>query len=135
MATTRISLSLNTKIYPEEAVLASCYCFLDKLYVFLENPKKNTITVHLTSKDNKDITKMKGEFQNELVNNVLRYNIAQRNKDLRQYIVKTALFFSQPKETIDELLFDDLNLEGGQDNWQEDPLDIAVPWEEKYDKE
>jgi hypothetical protein len=37
-----------------------------------------------------------GEFQNELLNNVLRYAIATRNQKIRESIVTEALFFSQP---------------------------------------
>src|SRR3989339_902529 len=61
-----------------------------------------------------------GEFLNELLHCVYRINIAKNNKKIREYIVEKALFSAiSQSDNEDDLIFDD-------------PLGIAIPWEEKY---
>lgn len=129
-----IVIRLDSDCYPKEAILATCYRFIDNNYIFLEReqgPRKK-IRVSITPKHAKNVVNLEREFKNELVNNSLRCKIAEKNKKLREYIVKTALFFSQPKETIDSLLFEDSGKK--ERDWEKDPLEIAIPWEEKYGK-
>lgn len=130
-----VVLKVDEGCYPKEAVLATCYQFLEHNYVFLERPagSKKFIKVSITPKKNKEIKSLAGEFKNELIHNALRHSIAEKNKKLREYVVKTALFFAQPKDTIDGLLFDGSSQK--EQDWEKDPLEIAIPWEEKYGKE
>lgn len=132
----KVQITLDNRCYPDEAILATCYRFLEDVYVFLEKKSSSSFTtVSLSPKSKKDSERIVEEFKNELINNTLRYRISARNKETRDYIVKTALFFSQPKEVVDEFLFEDLEKTGGkQENWESDPLEIAIPWEEKYGK-
>jgi len=127
-------LRVDKDYYPKEAVLATCYRFLEDNYIFLERVSSSgkDIKVSITPKRARKLKNLEAEFKNELVSNTLRYKIAERNKKLREYIVKTALFFSQPKETIDSLLFEDSSQK--EQDWEKDPLGIAIPWEEKYGK-
>jgi len=94
---------LDVKMYPREPLLATCCVFMDAYYVWLDLTKDNKrYRVILTPKNGiskqADNKKTAGEFQNELLNNVLRYQIASRNQKIRECIVKEALFFSQPKK-------------------------------------
>lgn len=127
----KVSIDLSQEYYPKEAVIITCCQFLRDNYVFLE--KRKDIRVMLTPKKAGGLQKIEREFRNELINNTLRYYISQKNKGIREYIVKTALFCSQPEEAADDLLLKEL--EGAQAaGWQEDPLGIAIPWEEKNRK-
>ncbi|MCD4761834.1 His-Xaa-Ser system protein HxsD [bacterium] len=110
---------LNTKIYPKEAIFGACFVFIDRAYFFLDSKKKDEITVKIKRKNTNDFLNS-GEFHNELLNFVHRINIAKQNKKIREYIVERALYSS-----ID-------NSAGLDDEEFDDPLDIAVPWEEKY---
>jgi len=95
---------LDSSLYPLEAVYTTCYTFLDRFYIFLDK-KDNKIEISLEPKERKEnLRNIKGEFINELINNSLRYMISKRNQKIREYIVKTALFFSQPQEELDEFL-------------------------------
>jgi len=116
----------NTKIYPLEVVLSTAYLFVDRAYVFLQT-KGDDIEISLKGKKKtslKQLKVIKGEFYNELLNCALRLKIAKRNKDIRQYIIQRALF-SAASNSVDDLSSD------GDNEYKEDPLNIAVPWEEK----
>ena len=118
----------NTKIYPLEVVLSTAYLFVDRAYVFLQT-KGDNIEVSLKGKKKislKQLEAIKGEFYNELLNCALRLKIAKRNKDIRQYIVQQALF-SAASDSID--LPSELDAD-----YKDDPLGIAIPWEEQEKK-
>ena len=87
-------------IYLEEPVYASCCVFMDDYYIWLDLSKdRKKYKINLTPKLKKtDFKTLAQEFQNELLSNLLRYKIARRNQKLREWIVKEALFFSQPKK-------------------------------------
>jgi His-Xaa-Ser system protein HxsD len=107
-----VEILANTAIYPQEPLYATCCVFMDGYYIGLDLSKnKKRYKILLIPKDNLnkkiDFQKLAREFQNELINNVLRYKISLRNQKLREWIVKEALFFSQPKKeqerTVQEL--------------------------------
>jgi len=119
----QIIIKVNPKIYPLEAIYGAAYVFLDRAYLFLDgNPEKEVI-VTLKGKEKMTERKLKnlaGEFYNELLNCALRQKISQNNQKIREYIVSQALLSAIEEEKEEE--------------WQKDPLGIAVPWEEKYGK-
>ncbi len=117
-----LEILVDTAIYPKEPLLATCCVFIDDCYILLDLSKdKKKYKVKLWFKpefskkfDKKDLP---GEFYNELLNNVLRYEISSRNQKIREYIVKEALFFNQPKK-VQEKFIQDRCAEGnvGKDN-------------------
>ncbi len=117
---------IDTNIYPREAVLNACYCFTNKIYIYLDSFKKNKITIFLKNKtrrsSKKTLTLIKDEFLNELLYATLRHNISRNNKKLREYIIGRALYSPN------------ILPESASDNFKEDPLEIAVDWEDKYGK-
>lgn len=125
-------ITVDREYYPKEAIITTCCRFLGDNYIFLENEGNATIRVTLTPKrTTAEFKKIKGEFKNELIDNTLRYNISQRNKEIRECIIKTALFFSQPHEAAGDSPFKELE-EAQMQDWKEDPLGIAIPWQEKH---
>lgn len=117
-----LNISLDLSIYPKEAIMGTAYVFIDKVYVYLDIKEKGKIYVSLKNKDkDADIVVTEGEFMNELLNYVHRLNISKYNKKIRESMVERALYSS-----VGDNMFDD------QDDDFEDPLGIAVPWEEKY---
>ena len=100
--------SLRPSVYPLEAIYATCYVFLDSFYIVLDKIKgKIIISLRFKSKPNtnrdRDIAQKR--FMDELISNTLRNMIARRNQKVKEHIVKTALFFSQPQSQIDKFLF------------------------------
>lgn len=96
-------ISVDTAVYPKEPLLATCCVFLDNCYILLDLDKKRKkykISLQLKDefKEKININSLPGEFHNELLSNVLRYEISSRNQKVREWIVREALFFNQPKK-------------------------------------
>jgi len=120
-------ISLNPKIYPLEAIYGACYVFIDRAYLFLDGDPNKEVTIYIKGKSNltpKKLEALAGEFENELLNYTLRLALAKNTRKVRETIVEKALFSALPQEETRE--------EEGV--FKEDPLGIAVPWEEKYGK-
>ena len=123
----QIKVLVNPKLYPLEAVYGAAYVFLDKAYLLLNGDPQKEIIVQIKSKkkiNQKGLKNLADDFLNELLNYGLRYRISKNNKKIREYIIGTALL-SASGEDLEEKTKED---------WQTDPLGIAVPWEEKYKK-
>lgn len=100
-----LQLLIDVSFYPLEPLYATCYVFMNNYHISLDKDK-NKCQVHLRPKDNKncDLKKLPFEFQDELINNCLRYKISTRNQKIRELIVREALLFTQPKEAQEELI-------------------------------
>ena len=99
----RLEILADSGIYLEEPVYATCCVFMDDCYIWLDLSKdrkkyKITLTPKSPLKKRSDFAILAQEFQNELLSNLLRYKIARRNQKVREWVVKEALFFSQPKK-------------------------------------
>ena len=130
----RVVVPVDTTVYPLDAVYGAAYVFLDRAYVVLEKDKATTIRVSLTSKTpaTRDaLMALGGEFVNELLNQAIRANLDESARKIREYIVVKSHYGRGTGGTMDiEGLLDQTLKEA----FDEDPLDIAVPWEEKYGK-
>jgi len=128
-------ISLNPKIYPLEAIYGTCYIFIDRAYLFLDGNLNKEVKVFLKGKKElspKELEKLAGEFKNELLNYTLRLSIAKNTKKIRETIVERALFSALPHE--EELEKINKSEQINEETIEDDPLGIAVPWEEKYGK-
>ena len=130
----RVVVPVDTTIYPLDAVYGAAYVFLDRAYVVLEKDKAATIRVSLTSKTpatREALMAHGGEFVNELLNQAIRANLDESARKIREYIIVKSHYGRDTGGTMDiEGLLDQTLKEA----FDEDPLDIAVPWEEKYGK-
>lgn len=118
--------------------------------MLLDCDGRGAVKVSLSSKPGTSddaLRAIAGEFQNELLGQVLRQRIATRHEKVREALVARALFGAAPRVTeprgdaepppvpSDEALgLDAKHLPAADDDYLEDPLGIAVPWEEKYGK-
>jgi len=124
-----VSITVDTKIYPLEAIYGAAYVFLDKAYIHLDGDPEKKIIVHIKGKGGSkrgSTEKLSDEFLNELLNYGLRYQISKNNRKIREYIIGTALLSTTGAEETKE--------KEAEEEWQGDTLGIAVPWEEKYGK-
>ena len=126
-----VAIPVDTSVYPREAIFGAAYTFLDRAYVHLVRGAEGTIEVRLTGKASlgkEGLRGLGGEFLNELLNQLLRISLDESGRKVREYIVAKAHFFQdQGGHEVQKLI--DSAMQGAFD---EDPLDIAVPWEEKY---
>ena len=125
-----MQIKLNSRIYPLEVILNTCYTFIERAYIFLDTDHQGKrIKVQIKGKNNlseKQFAALKGEFMNELLNCALRYTISKNNKKIREYIIGRALYSS--------ISSPDLFISEGEQGYQKDPLGIAVPWRKKHSK-
>jgi len=123
-----LKFSFNLKDYPLEALHGAAYVFIDRAYLFLDNKSPKKIEVSLKGKkklNKKQLEDLKGEFLNELLNYTVRVNLSKSNKKTREYIISQALFSA----------FGDYDINKEDEiKYEEDPLGIAIPWEDKHGK-
>jgi His-Xaa-Ser system protein HxsD len=124
-------LRVNPKVYPIEAVYSAAYVFLDRAYIIRDgNPEEEIVVKIITKEGNtKEICL---DFFNELINYADYQKRALQSIKLREMILQRALFTNYP-EAVTEDNFDEI-LKEVEEDFVDDPDDIAVPWEEKYGK-
>ncbi len=143
-----IDVVVDESIYPLECVMSTAYVFIDRCYVLLDKVPEG-VKISLSPKPSTtgdEIQAIAGDFQNELLGQALRMRIAQRHEKVRETIVARALFGAAPRisefapnETAVAPSDEQIGVEAqfvpqANDEYLDDPLGIAVPWEEKYGK-
>jgi His-Xaa-Ser system protein HxsD len=110
-----ITFSLNTKIYTQDIIYKTCYVFIDRMYIHLDQPEKNIITASLKGKrelNQGELGKLEGEFLNEILNIKLREEISRKNGKILEYIVGGAINAAiEKKEDSSKDEFDDIEKE------------------------
>ena len=118
-----VTFDVDLEAYSLEAVYGASYIFLDRYYLSMARPSQKTLAVTIRPKAGgaADPVAVEGAFKNELLNQVLRETIAARNLKLREYIIGRALYGAENAAEG-----------GGGKAYTDDPLGIAVPWEQKF---
>ena len=125
----KIKLKVNEKLFPLEAVLTASYSFMDFFYLYIDK-KGNIFSVSLEPKDETNLKPgdIEGQFRNELLHSALRIKISRNNAEIREYIVSQALNSALPLGINEDKVIP-------KENYLDDPLGIAIPWEEKFGKQ
>lgn len=135
-ASNTVKLTLETGVYDKAAVFGAAYVFIDRCFVLVDAPAEDTLSVSLRGRDPMDDASLKdlaGEFGNELLGQALRRMLAEQNQGLLEAVVGRAVSgaigtgLPEPEFDLSEL--ESLDLE---DEPFEDPLGIAMSWEDKY---
>jgi His-Xaa-Ser system protein HxsD len=141
-------LSVHKTLYPNEVLFGTAFAFLDRCYVHLDVEDADRVRVELTPRAGSPLTagELAGEFKNELVNQALRFKLAKQTEKVRTMIVGRAIAEAVPAEDaprdfpgsqVPDLPPEVAKLLAEEDDgldFLDDPLGIAVPWEEKYGK-
>lgn len=123
-------LELDLELFPLDAIYAAAYASLDRAWVFLERAG-DRVTVTVRSKvDGVADEAAAGALGNELVGCSLRHLLTAENRRMVEAIVTRAVGGAAGPPGLDELLEVDI----GDATAFEDPLGIAMSWEEKYGK-
>jgi His-Xaa-Ser system protein HxsD len=131
-----VSLELDEDLYPVDAVQGAAYVFLDRAYVFLDRAGANRLRVHLKPKDADgdapalSAPALAGELENEALSQAYRRRIAQDQRAYIESVASRAMAGAAGPPGLDDLLAMDI----GADTAFDDPLGIAMSWEEKYAK-
>ncbi len=142
-------LTVHKTLYPKDVLFGTAFAFLDRCYVHLDMADADHVRVSLRVKPGLaglTAEEAAGEFGNEMVNQAVRLRLAKATEAVRTEIVKRAIGESLPApapassrtpppppdlppEVAKILAEEDDSLD-----FLDDPLGIAVPWEEKYGK-
>jgi His-Xaa-Ser system protein HxsD len=134
-----VDVVVDPSVYPVDAVMASAYVYIERCFVFLDKLEGGRLKVTLTAKQgtsDAELAEIAGAFQNELLAQALRQHVAARHERVRETLVARALFGAAPvlPASAEPPGLDPRFLPASDDDYLEDPLGIAVPWEEKYGK-
>lgn len=125
-------LSFEESIYPKDAVFGAAYSLLDRCFVHIDREGTKLI-VKLRAKPGiaLDAEILAGEFESEALAQAWRREIVRENRGWIDEITSRAMSGAAGPPGLDDLLGDDL---GDLEDAFDDPLGIAVSWEEKYGK-
>jgi His-Xaa-Ser system protein HxsD len=132
LASSSVTLRVDPAIYPLDALYGAAYVFIDRCYVLLDKPDA-TWRVTLSWKKGEptqdQLRALVGEFANELLSCAWRAKIAQESRSIIEGVTAQALAGAMGPPSLDELEKFDFSEE-----IFEDPLGIAMSWEEKHKK-
>jgi His-Xaa-Ser system protein HxsD len=127
-----IALEFDEELYPLDAIHGAAYVFLDRCHLHLDRAADKRVRVMLRGKAGKpaESQALAGDFENELLGQAWRRRIAADNQELIEAYTTRALAGAAGPPGLDDLLAMDI----GEATAFEDPLGIAMSWEEKYTK-
>jgi len=146
------TLLVHKDLYPKEVLFGTAFTFLDRCYVHLDVADPQRIQVRLRPRPSSSWTadELAGEFANELVNQALRLHFSRQTEKVRTQVVARAIALAgagdleapqsqaAPGGSVPDLPPEVAKLLAEEDeilDFLDDPLGIAVPWEEKYGKD
>jgi His-Xaa-Ser system protein HxsD len=131
-----VELNFSKTLYPLDAVYGAAYIFIDRCYVVLDEPDEpndNCYRVTLAWKKGvppeDGLRMLAGEFANEILSCAWRAQIAKESRGIIEAVTVKALAGAMGPPTLDDLERFDFS-----DDAFEDPLGIAMSWEDKYGK-
>ena len=77
-----LEFRLKTSIYSQEAVIGTCYVFIDRVYVHLDSKKKGEILVEMRLKDGANKKKLE-----DIIHPMVREEIQKRAKDHKGVLI------------------------------------------------
>jgi His-Xaa-Ser system protein HxsD len=129
-----VTLRVDPASYPLDALYGAAYVFIDRCYVLLDKPEPDgswrvTLASRKPDPDVEQLRALVGEFANELLSCAWRAKIAEENRALIESVTAQALGGAMGPPSLDDLEKFDFSEETF-----EDPLGIALSWEEKHKK-
>lgn len=125
-----VSVQIDEKVFPRAVVVSAAYMFLERCYIRLEREPRSRVVARIKGKkklSRNQLANLADEFENELLHQLIRRQVAERTDGLREVIVGRALLSAEPDQG------EAAGAEPQEDlDYLDDPLGIAVPWEEKY---
>jgi His-Xaa-Ser system protein HxsD len=126
-----VELEFDESLYPKDAIYGAAYVFIDRCYVHLDRAADQRVRITLRAKaPGADSKALAGDLQNELLGQAWRRRIVEENRSYIEAITSRALGGAAGPPGLDDLLAMDI----GEESAFEDPLGIAMSWEEKYTK-
>lgn len=143
------TIRVHRKLYPKDVLFGTAFGFLELAFIHLDVADKEHIEVSMRVKPGKTSLSprdLAGEFANELINQAIRLKLAKDTEKVRATIIERAIAQSvpigdtqprsepSPAPDLPPEIAKILAEEDDSLDFLDDPLGIAVPWEEKYGK-
>lgn len=153
----RKTLRFDTKFYPAEALMDSAFKFLDRSYIHFESLNGTSqIAARIEARkqyDDNEWNEIVDAFRDEVLGQALRLKVLRATKKTRDQILSIALYCAPTGEQTtrrdaaldtscaEEKMDAELNeilrklkedSSGDEDDYNEDPSGIMIPWEEKH---
>jgi His-Xaa-Ser system protein HxsD len=134
-----VRVCVDLDLHSREAVFGAAYTFIDRCYVWLDKGAGGELVVELRPREEDDtsLESLGGDFGNELLAQSVRALVQAENGELVQAIVRRALIGAGAGGDVSSSAAMDLDELAGLDLDDEpfdDPLGIAMSWEQKYGK-
>ena len=132
LAATSVTLRVDPATYSLDAIYGAAYIFIDRCFVVLDKPDASyrvTLAWKKGEPTAEQLHALVGEFANELLSCAWRAKISEDSRALIESVTAQALGGALGPPTLDELEKFDFS-----DETFEDPLGIAMSWEEKHRK-
>ena len=127
-----VTLKVDPALYPLDALYGAAYVFIDRCFVLLDRPDASwrvTLSSRKAEPAPEELRSLVGEFANELLSCAWRAKITEQSRALIESVTAQALGGAMGPPTLDDLEKFDFSEETF-----EDPLGIALSWEEKHKK-
>lgn len=137
--TSTLTLSLDSGLYPRDALYAAAYIFLDRAYILLDRDGPRFL-VHLRGKqplDDAALMAMAGELENELLAQTLRRRVVKANQRIIENITTLAIAGAAggvAPQADSEAAGSPAGDADDSMDFLDDPLGIARPWEPKKEE-
>ncbi len=126
-----VTIAFDETLYPKDAVYGAAYIFIDRCYVKLEREgERFVVRLKLKPGTERSLDALVGEFENEILGQAWRRLITDENRELIEQVTTQALAGAAGPPGLDDLL--DMSID--DESAFEDPLGIAMSWEDKYKK-
>ncbi len=122
-----VEIVVDEKVFPRPVSIAAAYRFIDRCYIKLERTGRGKLSIGLKGKKRlakSGLVSLAEDLENELLQQLMRSMISEQTAGLREVIVGRALLSAETQEA-ESSRDEDLD-------YLDDPLGIAIPWEEKY---
>jgi His-Xaa-Ser system protein HxsD len=127
-----VTLRVDPATYPLDALYGAAYVFIDRCFVLLDKPDDSyrvTLAWKKREPTEDDLRALVGEFTNELLSCAWRAKISQDSRALIESVTAQALGGAMGPPSLDDLEKFDFSEETF-----DDPLGIAMSWEDKHKK-
>lgn len=127
-----VAIEFNEDLYPRDALHGAAYVFIDRAYVHLERAGEARFRVRIKAKGDRpeDTHRLAGDFENEILAQTYRRRLAAENRGYIEAITARGIAGAAGPPGLDDLLA----MEIGEATAFDDPLGIAMSWEEKFAK-
>jgi His-Xaa-Ser system protein HxsD len=121
-------LEVDERLFCSEAILKASYIFVDDYFIVPSHKNDHTISITIEAKEAAPIEEIDKLFGNELIAQMVRYNLSGSNKTMKELIIGRALYSTcldtaEPPFFTDEQVLIDYSLD-----------DIAVNWFYVYEE-